>query len=337
MSSPLVPKGATPARVMSRRPCFYSAGADPARDRPAYVRAGSGCAFIDVPGQGRRLAIVQDDASFIALVDDISGRVDAVELPEAPGAVRQFEKARGNKMDKLDLEACTAIEVAGRPALLAIGSGSVAVRETFVLLRFDDDGRPVVDMLPAPAFFARLREHRAFSGSELNVEGMVLLADGSLRLFNRGNGAPDECGGPVNAHGDVPLDGLLTWLHDPSASMPQLTGVTPHQLGSVRGVSLTFTDATACADGIVFLASAEDSPNAIDDGAVVGTAIGLMRLDGSIAMAPIHDEEGQPLTDKIEGVAIDPARPDRALVVVDRDDPVQPCELLVVTLPTRWG
>jgi hypothetical protein len=58
----------TGCRVLSRTALVYDAGADAKSDRPAHVRAGSGCCFVDIPGQGRRLAVVQDDAAFVALV-----------------------------------------------------------------------------------------------------------------------------------------------------------------------------------------------------------------------------------------------------------------------------
>ena len=66
---------------------------------------------------------------------------------------------------------------------------------------------------------------------------------------------------------------------------------------------------------------------------VVGTAVGLLRADGTRLMVPILDERGQPLTDKVEGIAIDPANPGKAFVVVDHDDAKTPAELLVISLP----
>lgn len=330
------------ARVLSRRKLLYAAGADPARDRPAHVRAGSGCALVDIPGVGRRLAVVQDDARFIALVDPRTGRVDSIDLPAGKGGLRQFDKLRGNKMDKLDLEAVCALTVDGAPALLALGSGSAAVREVFVLTRFTANG-PEVQELPAAAFFARLRALRAFSGSELNLEGMALLDEahgggpgGTLRLFNRGNGAPDDRGPAVDATCDVPLQALLAHLRDPLVNAaPQPTRVVAHDLGTVDGTRLTFTDATATPQGVLFLAAAERSPNAIDDGEVVGTAVGLLRPDGSRVLLPLFDERGHPLTDKVEGIAVDPAQPGKAFVVIDRDDPQAPAELLAITLPAE--
>ncbi len=325
-----------PAHVRARRQLFYSAGADPARDRPAHVRAGSGCAFVDVPGLGRRLAVVQDDARFIALVDVKSRAVDVVELPAGAGGARTFDKQRGNKMDKLDLEAVCALTLDGAPALLALGSGSAAPRETLVLTRFTADG-PVVEELPAHALFARLRATRSFAGGELNVEGMAIIDEahggapgGTLRLFNRGNGTPPA----VDATADLPLVAVLAHLRDPLAcAAPAPTNVVAHELGTIDGTRLTFTDACATARGVAFLAAAEASPNAIDDGEVKGTAIGLVRPDGSRVLVPILDERGRPLTDKVEGVAFDPASPGTAFVVVDKDDPRAPAELLSVTLP----
>ena len=333
--------GSSAARVLSRRKLFYSDGADPTRDRPLHVRAGSGCAFADIPGVGRRLAVVQDDASFIALVDCKGTRVDSIDLPAGRGGLRQFDKLRGNKMDKLDIEAVCALTIDGAPALLAIGSGSAAPRELFVLTRFTTDG-PVVEALPARAVYARLRATRAFAGSELNIEGMALLDEahggapgGTLRLFNRGNGAADATGPAVDATCDLSLQALLAHLRDPLAhAAPGPGNVVGHDLGRVDGTRLTFTDATATPQGIVFLASAEASPNAIDDGDVAGTAIGLLRPGGTRLMVPILDERGRPLKDKVEGIAIDPAVPGKAFVVVDRDDAKAPAELLILSLPT---
>lgn len=346
-------KGGLAARVLSRRELRYSAGADASRDRPAHVRSGSGCAFVEVPGLGRRLAVVQDDARFIALVDPGSQRVDCIDLPAGKGGVRQFDKLRGNKMDKPDLEAVCALTIDGAPALLALGSGSAAPREVFVLTRFTAQG-PVVEELPAAAFFGKLRAHRAFAGSELNVEGMAFLdgsqgsthggaqgaqggaGSGTLRLFNRGNGAADAKGPAVDASCDISLASLLAHLRDPLAhAAPTPTHVRGYELGSIEGTRLTFTDATATKDGVLFLAAAERSPNAIDDGEVVGTALGWLKADGSQELVPLLDEQGRPLTDKVEGVALDPAQPGKAFIVVDRDDPTAAAELLVVSLPNR--
>ena len=320
------------ARVLQRTALRYSAGAEPGSDRPAHVRAGSGVCIVDVPGVGHRLAVVQDDANFIALIEPTKhGRVDFIELPAGPGGLRQFDKDRGNKMSKLDLESIVAIDVDGSPGLLCMGSGSSLVREVCVVVRFGADGTAVARALSAPALFKQLRERHDFAGDELTIEGAVVVGD-MLRLFNRGNGSGDA----VDAVVDVSLSQLLKHLDDPLLhAAPKPGGVRAVGLGRVNGTRLTLTDATRHPDGrTLFLAAAEASPNAIDDGDVTGTAIGVLHEDGNTTLVPLLDERGLPLLDKVEGIAVDPARPDRAFVVVDKDDPDAPADLLVVQLPS---
>src|SRR5450432_1790777 len=93
------------ATVISRRPLYYSDGADDVLDRPKHVRAGSSLAWV-----GDRLAVVQDDTNFIALIDPSNQRVTAVPVPAGHNGVRQFGDSRGNKKWKLDLEACFCVE-----------------------------------------------------------------------------------------------------------------------------------------------------------------------------------------------------------------------------------
>ncbi len=322
------------ARVLSRTALFYADGADAASDRPAHVRAGSGCCFVDVPGAngsfGKRLAVVQDDALFVALVDVKTGKVGHIDLPAIDG-VRQFDKLRGNKALKLDLEACASVVVDGKNALLAMGSGSTTAREVFVLVTVDPKASaPVVEQFSAASFFKGLHKNHDFAGDELNVEGFVVDGD-RMKFFNRGNGAGDA----VDAVGEVSFSALLAHLRDPLAvAAPAIGKVKGFDLGAIDGTRLTFTDATKGPDGsVVFLAAAEASPNTYDDGEVKGTAVGILKADGSVVTIPLLDEKGALLKDKVEGITLDPADPKRAYVVVDKDDPHAPAELLIVQLP----
>ncbi len=216
-------------------------------------------------------------------------RLDCLELPAGRGGARQFDVGRGNKTAKLDLESICTLTVDGAPALLAMGSGSAAGREVFVLACFTAEGT-FVEEFPARAFFARLHGASAFSGGQLNVEGMAVIDDtrggmpgGSLRLFNRGNGASSA----FDATCDVPLAALLAYLRDPvTRAAPGPDHIIRYDLGTAQQTRMTFTDATATQRGLLFVAAAEASPNAIDDGVVVGTAVGLIRDDGSFVQVP---------------------------------------------------
>src|SRR5690606_296181 len=168
---------------------------DAASDLPGHVRAGSGlCRW------GERLVVVQDDVNALALLDEGSGVVAPLLLPASADGRRQFSDQRGNKADKLDLEACVVLPD-GR--LLALGSGSTAARERLVLVESDHRVR-LVDGGP---LYAHLRASADFAGSELNLEGAVVTRQ-QLRLFQRGNGAPAGDRAAINAVGDLDLDGL---------------------------------------------------------------------------------------------------------------------------------
>lgn len=288
------------ATVISRRPLVYGGAPQ------GHVRAGSAVARF-----GKRLAVVQDDADVVALVED--GRVHALRIAGVEGAER--------KATKLDLEAC----VVDGDRLVAFGSGSTPARERIVLVA---DGEPRV--LAAPQLYDALRREVRFSGGSLNIEGAVLRGE-TLLLFQRGNGARTEASTPVNATCEIAWRKLVRHLFDRGPA-PALRKVTQYELGEIAGVPLSFTDAAQSpTGGIVFLAAAEGSQSTYDDGPVTGVAVGVLDVDAP-RLTLLRDAAGQALREKAEGITFDPARPDVAHVVTDRDDPRLPCELLEVVL-----
>jgi len=323
------------ARVVTRRALRYTAGPDPAEDRPPHVRSGSGLCWI-----GNELAVLQDDANFVALVDPTTDRVRALPLPRGEGGLRVFDDERGNKAHKLDLEAClgTPLGDDGRWLLTAFGSGSTAAREQILEVRFrKGPSRPEVALIHAPAFYVALREHTAFAGSELNIEGVATIPYGGLRLLQRGNGAPRGDLEPVDATAEVSWSLLLDYLHG-RGPPPPIENVTRYDLGQLGGVRLTFTDAVDRGQGqTLFLATAEDSPDAVRDGEVTGSVVGLLAPPEPPRWCPLCDDQGEPLALKGEGIALSRSRPDRLFAVLDSDSPATPAELLEIELSGPWG
>lgn len=315
------------ARVVARTALLYQRGPDPSIDRPAHVRAGSALAVLPT-GQ---LAVIQDDACFLAIIDRASGAVTDVPFPgDGP---RQFDDLRGNKKEKLDLE---AVFITPGGVLIALGSGSSPLRERIVIVEGAGSSEPRVRIVHAHALYAQLRAHRSFSGSELNVEGATIVG-GDVVLFQRGNGAPAPSVMPVDATARMALGPLVEYLD--GGPLPPLRDICPWDLGHKDGHRLTFTDGAvhARAGAIAFLACAEDSPDATRDGPVSAVMLGCLdEATGACALGPILDERGAPLLDKAEGFAFDPDDASRAFVVTDRDDPTAPSELLVLELGAAW-
>lgn len=314
------------ARIVARRALRYESGPDAGEDRPAHVRAGSGLVRF-----GRGLAIVQDDADFVALIDSATGAVRSVALPRRGSGARQFDDRRGNKADKLDFEACLVARHRGVETLVAFGSGSAPAREAILVLPLDGPARVV----HASDLYAALRNEQEFSGSELNVEGAVLDGD-VVRFFQRGNGAPRGGLLPVNATCDVAWSYVTKLIDGSSNGAPRVEAVMQFDLGRIDGVPLTFTDAAAVSSReVVYVAAAEESPDAVRDGAVVGAAVGLIRADqrGRVdaRYTLLVDERDAQAREKVEGIAIGD-RPSQLHAVLDVDDPTRPSELCLVEL-----
>ena len=317
------------ARIVGRRGLYYDEGASPLLDRPAHVRAASSTAWL-----GARLAIVQDDANFIALVDPQTGAASSITLPAGADGKRLFDDLRGTKHAKLDLEACFSVFDLGQWQLVALGSGSEPPRERVVQLVFAADAAEVASMrvIDASAFYAQLHARHDFCGAELNLEGALVRGD-TLLLVQRGNGATTSEDVPFNALGELSWPQFQAYLADPSGPVPTLTRVTPFELGERDGVRFTFTDATLTPAGnLLFVASAEASSDSVTDGAVHGTRIGHIAEDGTTRMAPLQNEDGTESLLKAEGMVLDRTDARRAWIVVDMDDPALPALLLEIAL-----
>jgi len=325
----ILPDPRLTARILRTAPLLYTEGADPELDRPAHVRAGSGIAWV-----GERLAVVQDDAAFLALVDPATLEVRAIALEAAEGGVRQFDDERGNKHLKADLEACVTVPHEGAEVLLAFGSGSTEKRERVLVARRLDTAEPAVEMVDASPLYALLRAERRFSGSEMNVEGAALVGS-VVRLFNRGNGAARDGRQPVDASCDLPLAALLAYLGDPTGPPPAPENVVQHHLDAIDTLRLGFTDAAARGGTVYFSAAAEDSPDATRDGRVAGSVLGVLDEEGG-RWTLLVDAAGAPFDGKVEGIAFWRDHPHRLWAVVDADDPQRPSELCEIELIGDW-
>ena len=280
-----------------------------------------------VAAWGDGFLVVQDDATHAAWCR--AGATTRVRILPPVQGLDMFDEASGTKHLKPDLEAACRVEVRGREALLAMGSGSSPARMRWVLLPPGPDaGVPrVADMSP---LYAVVAGALAVDPDALNLEGACVVGD-ALRWFHRGLPSAGLPSGSV----DLGLaEALAAVAGEAGPDSVPVTGARHHDLGTVDGVGLAVTDAVVLPGGGMLLsAAAEDSPSVRDDGPVVGSA--LVRLGEDV-----EDVTRLPLLDgavcKLEGLAVREAGPTDVglLGVVDADDPAEPS--LAMWLRVRW-
>lgn len=329
------------AKITREIDMVYEDGPSLEHDRPPHVRAASGLAvFRDY------LAIVQDDANWLALIDG-DDRVHAVPLPPGPRTgARVFSKSRGTKHEKFDLEACVAVPGHHGHELVGFGSGSHPGREW--ILRVHESERMdahlsekaahahldidlVAEFLTAKPFYDSLRATTEFAGAGLNIEGAIMVDDDTIRLFQRGNAPSDGERETIDATGDVSWKALAAHLADPDGvAPPPIHTIRRYDLGTLDGVRLTFSDAEYLGGGrVLYSASAEDPETDI----IAGSVLGLIEPDGAASWAELYDSEGQAFKGKIEGLSVHRRHPGLVRFVIDDDDEDLPSKLYEAKLP----
>lgn len=262
--------------------------------------------------------VAQDDATLAAWIH--RERVAPVRLLPPVDGLDRFGEAAGTKHLKPDLEVACPAEVDGGAAVVVLGSGSSPRRMRGVLVRRAEEAFHTEHAELGP-LYERVAAELGLPLEHLNLEG-ASRHGGTVRWFNRGNLAA----GVPSASVDVPLEALVdAVLGRTGAGAVEISRPRVYELGEVEGVGLAVTDAVALPDGRVLLsAAAEDTPNAVDDGPVVATALALVDEEEVVATAAIPEVAGH--VRKVEGLAL--RRVDggevHLLAVVDDDDPERP-------------
>ena len=282
--------------------------------RPLHVASGSGLVLV-----GARLYVAIDDELHVGAFD-MSEHGPGRLLRIFPGELPLEHGSR--KAAKPDVESLFCV-VDGDGSLLAgVPSGSTSVRTRGFAVRLDVHGdvrgsMRDIDWQPVLLAFA------GDDDTETNVEGASVTGN-ELLLFLRGVTG-------VNRIARLSLELIRAGLDDGRIDADALTSIVHIELGQLDGVPLGFTDAEALADGrIVVTASAEDTVDAYQDGAVVGSVVLLLDPDlRSVGSWRLDADVG-----KIEGVVVERVGDEHVdlLLVTDDDDASSPARLYRATL-----
>jgi hypothetical protein len=270
--------------------------------------------------------VVQDDATHAAWLQ--AGSVTGVRVVPPVDGLEVFSAAAGTKLLKPDFEAACGVTVDGANGVLLLGSGSATARTRASLVTMGAAG-PTFAVVDLAEVYGDVAAALGLRGDQLNLEGACPVGD-RLRWFQRGNltaGVPSACV-------DVDLVALLGAVTGQGAGgRVEVGDVRRYDLGTVDGVALAVTDAVALADGRMLVsAAAEDTPNAVDDGPVVGSALALLDDGGVLATVSLPGSASGAY--KVEGLAVRETTPDglRLLAVTDSDDPTAASQCLALSL-----
>lgn len=250
------------------------------------------------------LVAVQDEAWAAVKID-----------PQSCATERVVFSGNGNPLPKALKPDFEAVFAADSGVLYMMGSGSSARRRAVAVLNPSLGTSAVHD---ASGLFGALED---LLGTVPNVEGAVLMGD-VVRLFNRGAGERPS------ATVDVSLSELF-------GTSPLVSGLLEHHLGRIGPVPLAFTDVTLMADGrCLYLAAAEDTDDAVADGQVLGSVVGVLDEVGG-RWTHLMEPDGTPSLRKAEGIALEPGG--RAgFLITDADDPSRCTDLCRFELIGPW-
>lgn len=238
---------------------------------------------------GEDLWIIGDDSPHLFRLDTAFRVQDTFSLLD--GETRRVIP----KKEKPDFEALALLEIQSRKHLLILGSGSLPARETAVLFDLHTFTKTTHSLHP---LYAALRKPAWIGDAELNIEAAV-ATDEKLFLFQRGN---------ITGR-NVMFEWALT---DFTESLLQ------HKPLPVVPYFLTLPNLNGCGAGfsaacwkpyhrqVLFAASVENTPNAIDDGEVLGSFIGILKPDDFNTppqTALLRTETGDVFKGKVEGIA----------------------------------
>ncbi|WP_035478799.1 DUF6929 family protein [Gelidibacter mesophilus] len=213
------------------------------------------------------------------------------------------------KIDKPDFE---AMEMINDTEILIFGSGSKSPeRDSCVLLKIGETSTyTTYNMTP---FYDQMRALELMKGFELNIEALA-IKDGLLYLFNRGRNIIFSF-----SYNDF-MTYCTTGTHFPIIKTNLVS------LPKINGLEAGFSGATTTKDQpyLIFTASVEDSPNAYDDGPILGSFIGVIGFENGEITNYLSAQQipcpGFPL--KIESVTIEKqiSETETNLVVVTDND-----------------
>ena len=201
------------------------------------------------------LYLIGDDASKILLLNAAYKTIDAITIFET-------DEYRIPKKKKTDLEASAIIEYNQKMYLIVLGSASKGKREKMLLLSLDEADANKFEILETDTFIENL-EHAGIE--EVNIEGAATIGN-KILLSNRGN--------KTHPNNFLIQTDANFFTHQNKAELNICELKINKDESMMAGISgLCYADYN---DTLFFSASTEFTDNAIDDGKIGDSYLGII-------------------------------------------------------------
>ncbi|TPE43872.1 DUF6929 family protein [Pontibacter mangrovi] len=273
--------------------------------------------------------VVGDDSPFLY---ELNGKYEQVRrhaLFDTTGVVQ----GRIPKDVKPDLESMAAFTYGRDQMLLLLGSGASQARTKGYLVNLSE--KMQVQELDLKRFYTFLKQVlKLESEGQLNLEGLAMDKVYTYMLQRPLGGGTNTL---LRFNSDDFKDFILV-----GGEMPAVA-VYHFSLPQLGGLAAGFSGAYALNGRLFFTASVEEAPNAIEDGEVHGSYIGVIDLRAlpyatdaaqplQVPVVQLNDVEGAPYVGKVESLVVLKAEGQTYQVVVVSDDDRGHSELLEVEL-----
>ncbi|MGC1631026.1 MAG: hypothetical protein WA749_02835 [Gelidibacter sp.] len=240
--------------------------------------------------------------------------------------IHSSEKLQGNTIPKTDKPDFEAMEMVSATEILVLGSGSKSPERDVCILV--DIGKEITcQKYDIALFYEHIRSLEIMQGYELDIEGLAF--DGHLLyIFNRGRNIIFSFSYPeFMAYCKTGRDFPIPKTHR-------------YSLPKINGLEAGFSGATLLDKQpyLIFTAAVEDAPNAYDDGEILGSFIGVIKINnGEIAddfLIQQIPNPGFPL--KVESVIVDQILSDTQTdLVLVTDNDGAPSEVIRLRMTLR--
>lgn len=219
--------------------------------------------------QSHFLAIGDDSPFLFEINDDFTIKSKTV--------IFSTGELKNNKIPKKVKPDFEAIEFINETEFIIFGSGSKSpARDIFIYGSMDDSDYAAYSLTP---FYKKLSTIETLASSELNIEGVAIHND-SLYLLNRINSV-------------IIIIGFRDFLGfvQGASEFPGLKAI-PVELPEINGIASGFSGATIGLETphLLFTCSVENTGDAYNDGAILGSFIGMVPL------AKIEDQSSYQFT-----------------------------------------